>query len=352
MSIRPNPKSGAIGLALGLILALGPATAGTAAAAAQDPIELKHADRLPADHYIARYAIKPWIAEVEEATGGAVTIKRYPSQSLGKAKDMLTLVEAGVADMGEFFPGYLGDKLALSTIGELPGLVPSACAAALAYETLAKDGGPIDREELAPAGIKLLYVVGLPQYELFTSKPMSDLDSLKGLKIRSSGGTMDAGLRSLGIVPIRMGAPELTESFARGTVDGTSFPAASIFSYDLQKLSEYATVGGAFGSSVTFYGISRRVWDQLSPEVQQAMLQAGEKVTRSACEKIDRDNEEALQRLEAQGTTLVRLTSEQQAQMQRLYAPVAEDWVRSLEERGKPAAEVLRRFREAADTGS
>ncbi|MEQ8347705.1 MAG: TRAP transporter substrate-binding protein DctP [Sneathiellaceae bacterium] len=333
-------------LCLAAVLGVGALVAGTAAGA-QDPVALKLLDRLPPDHYIARYATQYWIDEVEQATGGAVTIKRYPSSSLGKAKDMPALVAAGVTDMGEFFPGYLGEKLALSTVGELPGLVPNACAASLAYEALARDGGIIDRTELAPAGIKMLYVVGLPQYELVTSREIDAPASLEGLKIRSSGATMDAGLRSLGIVPIRMGAPELTESFARGTVDGTAFPAASIFSYDLQKLARYTTVGGAFGSSITFYAISRDVWDGLAPAVQEAMLEAGRRTTRRACELIDSDNAEALQRLEDGGTVLVRFTAEEQAQMQAAYAPVADDWAGNLDAKGRPASEVLRHFREA-----
>lgn len=341
---RPRLAALAAGLAVALALAAGPAQA-------QEPVALKLADRLPPDHYIARYATLPWIEEVEKASGGAVKIQRFPSESLGKAKDMMTLVETGVVDMGEFFPGYLGDAMALSTVGELPGLVPNACTASLAYEALAKEGGPIDEAELKPAGVKMLYVVGLPQYELFTSKEITDPASLEGLKIRSSGATMDAGLRTQGIVPIRMGAPELLESFARGTVDGTSFPAASIFSYDLQKLSKYGTVGGAFGSSITFYGISRKAWDRLSPEVQAAMLEAGERATRRTCELIDRDNEEALQRLADQGTTLVRFTPEQQAEMSARYAPVAEEWAAQLDKRGKPGSEILQRFREAVAAG-
>ncbi|MEQ8802111.1 MAG: alpha/beta hydrolase-fold protein [Haliea sp.] len=80
-------------LCLAAVLGVGALVAGTAAGA-QDPVALKLLDRLPPDHYLARYATQYWIDEVEQATGGAVTIKRYPSSSLGKAKDMPALVAA------------------------------------------------------------------------------------------------------------------------------------------------------------------------------------------------------------------------------------------------------------------
>src|SRR3954463_15184505 len=156
-----------------------------AAGAFAQTTELKLADRLPQEHYVARYSTNYWIEEVQKATGNAVKIQRYPSERLGKSKDMMTLTRSGIADIGEFVPGYLGDPLLLSTVAELPGMVPDACAASLAYEQLAKPGGFIDRTELAPQGLRLLYVVGLPAYQLFTSKKFDGLATMKGLKIRS-----------------------------------------------------------------------------------------------------------------------------------------------------------------------
>ncbi|TXL75344.1 C4-dicarboxylate ABC transporter [Vineibacter terrae] len=329
-------------VALGLMAAMG-------AARAQGPIQLKLLDRLPPDHYIARYATNVWIDEVQRATDGAVAIQRYPSERLGKSKDMLSLIKTGVTDMGEIFPGYLGEQMVLSTVAELPGMVPDACAASRAFLELAKDGAFIDSNELVPNGIRMLYVVGLPQYELFTSKKIDTIQSLTGLKIRSSGATMDAGLRSVGSVPIRMGAPELTESFARGTVDGTAYPVASIFSYDLQKLVRYATVNGTFGSSMTFYGISRRVWDKLPAKVQQAMIEAGARTTERACGLIDRDNEEAMSRLEKEGAVLVRFSAADIAKLKAFYGPVADAWAAALDKKGKPGTQTLTRFREAIE---
>jgi len=318
-------------------------------AQAQNKIDLKLADRLPQDHYIARYATNYWIEEVQKATNGAVSIQRYPSERLGKSKDMLTLTKAGVVDMGEYVPGYLGDQMPLSGVAELIGVVPSACAASAAYQKLAKPGGFLDKNELAPLGLRLLYVVGLPPYQLFTSKPISDVASLQGLKIRSTGAGMDAGLRELGIVPIRMSAAELNESFSRGTVDGTAFPAASMYSYDLQKQTKFATVGLSFGSSMTFYGISTSVWNKLPADVQKAMSEVGERTTQRACEMIDKDDREALLRLEKDGAKLVTFSADQKAELDKRLTPVAAAWADGIDKKGRPGSEVLKLFREAVE---
>jgi TRAP-type C4-dicarboxylate transport system substrate-binding protein len=310
-------------------------------------VELKLADRLPQDHYVARYSTNYWIAEVEKATDGKLKITRYPSQRLGKAKDMLSLAKAGITDIGEFVPGYIGDPLLLSTVAELPGILPEACASSLAYEKLAKPGGFLDKTELAPLGLHLLYVVGLPAYQLFASHKFDTLESMHGLKIRSSGPAMDAGLRQLGMVPIRMSAAELSESFSRGTVDGMAFPAASIFTYDLQGKTKYGTDKLSFGSSITFYAISTRVWNKLPPDIQKIMTEAGDRTTRHSCGLVDKEEQSALKKLETGGMTVVRLSAEDRAKFTQELSTVGQEWAEAADKRGRKGSEALAAFREA-----
>jgi TRAP-type C4-dicarboxylate transport system substrate-binding protein len=341
------PRATALALAAFVAMAI---VAPIDGASAQTRVELKMADRLPQDHYIARYATNFWIEEVSKATGGSLAVQRYASERLGKSKDMLTLTKAGVVDGGEYVPGYLGDQMPLSAVAELAGMVPTACTASLAYEELAKPGGFLDKNELAPLGIRLLYVVGLPAYQLFTSKKIDTFASFQGLKIRSTGAAMDAGLRQLGIVPIRMSAAELNESFSRGTVDGTSFPAASIYSYDLQKQAKFATTGLSFGSSMTFYAISTRSWQKLTPEMQKAVTEAGARTTRHACALIDKDDQATLKRMEGEGTTLVKLSAEDRKKYDDLLGRVATEWADGVDKKGRQGTATLDAFRAAVKT--
>jgi TRAP-type C4-dicarboxylate transport system substrate-binding protein len=238
--------------------------------------------------------------------------------------------------------------LLLSTVAELPGILPNACAASRAFEQLAKPGGFIDRNELAPQGLRLLYVVGLPAYQLFTSKTFDSLASMKGLKIRSTGPAMDAGLRVLGMVPIRMSAAELSESFSRGTVDGMAFPAASIFPYDLQGKTRFGTSDLSFGSSMTFYAISTKAWDKLTPAAQKALADAGSKTTRHACELIDKEEQDAIKKLvTGSNMTLVKLTPADRAKFDEELSAVAREWAEAADKRGRKGSEALAAFRDA-----
>src|SRR3546814_3858912 len=57
--------------------------------------KLRVADSLPVGHFFAESGTKFWMAEVKRLTGGKVDFEYFPSEQLGKAKDMLTLTQTG-----------------------------------------------------------------------------------------------------------------------------------------------------------------------------------------------------------------------------------------------------------------
>ena len=80
-------------------------------AQAQAKITLRFADSLPATHLFTTALAKPWMEDVTKATDGEVTFEHYPSEQLGKAKDMLCLARSGVEDIAFVVPIYITDKL-------------------------------------------------------------------------------------------------------------------------------------------------------------------------------------------------------------------------------------------------
>ena len=98
-----------------------------------DPVRLRVADSFPADHYLARLVLKPWMDEVSRRTNGAVVFTRYPNQQLGKAADLLRLTQAGVVDIGYVAPSYVSDKMPVSEVAQVPGQFDAVCPGTMAY---------------------------------------------------------------------------------------------------------------------------------------------------------------------------------------------------------------------------
>ncbi len=309
-------------------------------------IKLRVADSFPAGHYIPEVATKPWMEQVTKATNGAVTFEHFPAEQLGKAKDLLSLTLSGVTDIGYIAPSYISDKLPLSAVAELPGGFETACAGSAAYWKLARDG-VLAQKEFAPNGVRVLFGFVLPPYQVFLAKAkLEGLKSLEGLKIRPTSGAVELA-RKMKAVPVQIPAPEVYEALSRGTIDGVLFPVSSILSYNLQGLLKYASVGESFGSFVVTYGISERKWKTLPPNVQKAMMDAGEATVKRACAYVDGADAKDMEKLRQQGVTLVKLPESDRKALAEMTRNNGATWADALNKRGKPGTEVFNAFRAA-----
>ena len=316
------------------------------AALAQD-VTLRVADSLPVGHYIAENLLMPFLEDVKKTTGETVGFDYFPAQQLGKAKDMLSLTQTGVTDIGYIGASYLADKLPLSSVAQLPGTFNSACEGTMAYWEIAKPGGVLDKAEYAPESVRALMVLALPPYQLFSAKELTGIESIKGQKIRTSGGSQALAMTKLGGIPVQMSAPEAREALSRGTVDAIVFPYGSIQPYDLAPHLKTATEGLNLGSFVLSYMISQSKYDSLSPEVQQALTEAGERATQHACAAIDGMVDVDKQKIAEQGVQFVTLPDADVAEISSMLETVGSDWAADMDGRNKPGTEVMKAFMDA-----
>lgn len=315
---------------------------------AADTVKLRVADSFPTGHYIPDAMTKPFMEEVTAKTDGAVKFEYYPAEQMGKAKDMLSLTQSGVVDIAYVAPAFVSDKMPLSVVAELPGSFSESCEGTSAYWQLAKEGGILDEKEFKPLGIKVLFALVLPPYQVFLGKDnLKDLDSLKGLKIRTSGGAKDIAARKLGVTPIQMATPEVYEALSRGTIDGMLFPYSSIQSYDLQNLVKASTVGENFGSFIVNYAISYDAWNKISPDLQKVITEVGEEMTKKGCKVSQEGEVNDMKAIEKAGSSLVTFSDSDKEKINSLMSEVGDEWAAKLDKRGKAGTEVLHAFQDA-----
>ncbi len=325
-----------------------------ALAQGKEKLVLRVADSFPTSgHWMVENATKPWMEAVTRATGGAVTFEYYPSEQLGKSKDMLSLTQSGVTDIAYVAPSFIADnKMPLSTVAELPGSFTSSCQGTLAYWKLATKDGILAEKDFAPNGARLLWGVVMPPYQFVTAKKkIESLKDVEGLKLRTAGAALDMTARKLKAVPVRLATPEIYDALSRGTIDGMIFPFSSLVPYKLDGLVKYATVDESLGAIVANYVISEARWKKLPESVQKAMTDAGEEATRRLCAALDRDLQTDIAKLRQQGLTTVQLPAADKKELQGLLASVQTEWAEGLDKRGKPGSEVLKAFRSALQQG-
>jgi TRAP-type C4-dicarboxylate transport system substrate-binding protein len=329
-------------LASALVLAATPAIA-------QDKITLRLAESLPQGHVIHELVAKPLMELVTKATDGQVIFQHYPAEQLGKAKDMAQLTAVGVADISYIVPSYSSDKFPLTAVAELPGIFDTECQGSLAFYKISHNGGILETKEFGPNQLRPLVTIALPAYQLqlSTSRDMKTAKDIEGLKVRTTGGAMDLMMRSIGGVPVRMAAPEIYESLTRGTLDGVIFSYQSSVSYDFGKLLKSGTEGLNFGTAIFTYSMGETKFKSLPANVQKALVEAGEQVTREGCKRFEDGEKAATEKIKSQGMKIINFSDEDKKQFDVAFKAVAEDWVKDINKRGKPGTEVFKAFTDA-----
>jgi len=317
-----------------------------AAAQAQTTTKIKIADSFPVGHYLPKYITTPMIERLKaNPAAKGIEFEYYPAEQMGKAKDFLSLVQSGVIDIAYVAPGFVSDKMPLSVVSELPLDFSGSCQATMAYWNLAKPGGLLDKKEFAPNGVRLLFTIVLPPYQIITRKPFASLKDIEGMKIRASGSAKELVIKKLKATPVLMPTPDVYESLSRGTIDGVLFPFNSLAPYEIHKLSKTGTIGENFGTFVANWVISEKRFQSLPPAVQQDLSAMGEQLTKAACAQVEKDEAGDIEKVKAAGVKLTPLSAADKATVATVMQDVAKDWADSLDKRGKSGTEVLNAFK-------
>jgi len=327
-------------LAVAATVALG------AGAQAQTTTKIKIADSFPVGHYLPRYITTPMMEKLKaNPAAKGIEFEYYPAEQMGKAKDFLSLVQSGVIDIAYVAPGFVSDKMPLSVVSELPLDFSGSCQGTMAYWNLAKPGGLLDKKEFAPNGVRLLFTIVLPPYQIITRKPFSNLKEIEGMKIRASGSAKELVIKKLKAIPVLMPTPDVYESLSRGTIDGVLFPFNSLAPYEIHKLSKTGTIGENFGTFVANWVISEKRFQSLPPAVQQDLTAMGEQLTKAACTQVEKDEAGDIEKVKAAGVKLTPLSAADKATVATVMHDVAKDWADTLDKRGKSGTEVLNAFK-------
>lgn len=310
-----------------------------AQAAAQEPITLKFAMAVPPTHYTAVAGGQYFMDRAVELSGGKIKFEWYPGEQLGKAKDLLTLVQTGVADIADVVPSYVSEKLPLTGVAELPGQTVSSCEGTKVLYELTRSGKVLDREDFNKQKVVVLMAATLAPYKILTAaKPVRTMDDMKGLKIRSSGGAPDATIRSLGAVGVRLAGPEINEALTRKTIDGAMYPYMSLRPFGIESI-RYAVSGVSVGTIATSFLMNESKFNSLPKDIQNALVQAGKDAGMNYCNYIDDfEGKEIKARTEIEA---IALSPEEVKRWTEAMDTTKGAWEESVSKRGKPAKEAL-----------
>lgn len=307
-------------------------------------VTLKMADYFPVTHTFSTEVAKYYIQEVEKRSEGKVKIDYYPSEQLGKLKDLLNITSQGITDIGLVCPSFIAGQVPLNTVMILPEYTTASEGSAILQRLI--KGALVD--EYKKYNVKPIFGFTTPQYDVGTvKKPITKVEDFKGMKLKTSGGLYDKIAEKLGATPVVVPSPEIYEATQKGVVDGNFLNYVSAKSYRVNELEKYHTYGATFGGYPMIYAINEKSWQKLSPDIQKILLEAGEAASKRGGEAIDKHQDELVKQFESQGMKIYRLTPEDKKQWKEPFKDVAQDWVKDMEGKGLPGKKVYEEFSKA-----
>jgi TRAP-type C4-dicarboxylate transport system substrate-binding protein len=260
---------------------------------------------------------------------------------LFKAPEGFKAIQDNICEVTPAYPNYAPTGFELAFAASLPFMWENAWVAMRCLEELYPTYFKSEYEKL---GAKLLCMAATSNYHLFTKKPITKLEQLKGMKVRSAGGMINKVLERFGMVPVSVPSPEIYTTLQRGMVDACIFSWASANSYKLYEVSDYVTEIGpglfVFGPAS---GILSPQWlAKLPPDLKNIVYGAGRETGFHISNSYEKESEPAKKKHKEHGVEVLSLSDAELARWKEAAQPVVEDWIEKMEGKGLPARKLIK----------
>ncbi|MGB1215270.1 MAG: C4-dicarboxylate TRAP transporter substrate-binding protein [Pikeienuella sp.] len=228
----------------------------------------------------ARAAAQTYFAEqVEALSGGDLKLEIHWGGALLKFKAALGGIGAGTADLGAVIAVYTPNELKAMTIGDLPGGNSDAWVGMRAmYELMTTN----DQMKQALAKQNVVYLGNFTttsvQMECAPGHSIQTVEDIKGKKMRASG-VYAKVLGELGATMVNMTYNKVYQALDSGLIDCSAGYVYATKAYKLHEVADTMTLSN--WGQVSGFGIvmNKDMFEELSPEHQKVMLEAGSMMT-------------------------------------------------------------------------
>jgi TRAP-type C4-dicarboxylate transport system substrate-binding protein len=295
------------------------------------PIQLTFNNLFPAGH-VQSQLIDAWIKEVETRTKGRVKIKHYPGATLTKADECYDGVVKGRSDLGMSILAYTpGNRFPVMGAVDLPlGYTSGKVATAVANEVYRL----FKPKELSDTEVMYLHALA-PNIINTRGKAVRRLEDMKGLRIRVPGISNALVVKALGAVPIAKPMTEYYQLVKSGQVDGAVHPLEAMKGWKLAEVVNYATAAYPISSTSTFFVVMNKdKWNSLPKDIQDIIRAVNSEWIPQHGEAWDTTDREGMFFFLNHGGQIIGLDAQEAARWKRAVAPVIEDYVKMLDEKG------------------
>ncbi|MBB5323227.1 tripartite ATP-independent transporter DctP family solute receptor [Anoxybacillus tepidamans] len=267
---------------------------------------------------------------VEEKSAGKLKVQTYFSASLGDDLKMTEALQGGTQEVTIPSTSPLVGMIKEFGVLDFPFLFNTAEEADTILD------GPIGKkllEKLPEHGL-----VGLAYWEngfrhVTNSKnPINTMEDFKGLKLRTMQNEVHIdAFKQLGANPTPMAFSEVFTALESKTIDGQENPLATIKSNKFYEVQNYLSLTKHVYTPFVFL-VSKKFWDNLSPEEQQILKDAAVEAGKYQRELSRQEDKKALEELKKTGIKINEVSDEERKKMEEAIKPVIDKYAKKFGE--------------------
>ncbi|SMX29299.1 Bacterial extracellular solute-binding protein, family 7 [Pelagimonas phthalicica] len=265
--------------------------------------------------------IHEFAKDVAEATGGALEIKVHSAGSLFKHPEISKAVRSGQVPAGEFFLSLLANDNAAFGVDSLPFLATNYGEA----EKLWAAQKEVIDQLLDEQRLMALYAVPWPPQGLYTTKEITSVADLAGLKFRTYNATLEEFVNLAGAAPTQVEVPDIPQAFSTGRVEAMiTSPSTGANSKAWDFLSHYTDIQAWIPKNIVV--VNKRSFMRLDEATQAAVLEAAAKAEARGWEMSQAETAAKIAVLKENGITVVAPSEELMSGLKDIGAQMLDNW--------------------------
>lgn len=276
---------------------------------------------MPTEHPQAK-TVEKFAALVNEYTDGRIKVNAYAGGVLGGDDKMLRAIQAGTQEMyyGSLAP--ISGRVKELQVFDFPFVFDNMQEVDYVFR------GPMGQriiELLKPLDLIGVVWVETGFRQLSNSKrPINKMEDLKGLKIRVMQNPVALEtFKAMGVNALPMDFSEVFTALETKVIDGQENPLIHMYANKMYEVQKYITLTNhVYTSSIIM--VSKKFWDKLSPEDQQAIMKAGLDAQNFHREVMTAADISVVKDLTAEGVTVAPLAPEEIERLRAAVKPVVE----------------------------
>jgi TRAP-type C4-dicarboxylate transport system substrate-binding protein len=303
-------------------------------------VTLRLHQMLPAQATIPAKALVPWAQKVEKDSGGRIKVQMFNAMQLGGTPPQLfDQAKDGVVDLTWTVLGYTPGRFNKSEVFELPFMSGSAEQSSRAFQEYVEKFAADEFKD-----VKLIAVHTHGPGLFHTKSPVTNLESLRGMKIRGGSRIISNMLGKLGAIPVGMPVPAVTDGLSKGVIDGTTIPWEVTPSLKVTELvKNHTTFAGKEGLyTQTFaFSMNKAAYEKLPADLKKVIdSNSGIETAAMFGRAMDEGDKVGRDIAVKAGNRIIELDVQETQRWRRTASTVEADWINEVKAKGVDGAKL------------